>query len=44
VVAPIWYSAYPTLGVREVLVAAELRELFARELEPVSAARVLELV
>jgi hypothetical protein len=44
VVAPIWYSAYPTLGVREVSVAAELRELFARELEPVSAARVLELV
>jgi hypothetical protein len=44
VVAPIWYSAYPTLAVRDVLVAAELRELFARELEPASAARVLELV
>ena len=43
VVAPIWYSAYPTLGVRDVLAAAELRELFARELEPASAARLLEL-
>lgn len=43
VVAPIWYSAYPTLGVREVLAGAELRELFARELEPASAARLLEL-
>jgi len=43
VVAPIWYSAYPTLGVREVSAAAELRELFARKLEPASAARLLEL-
>lgn len=43
VVAPVWYSAYPTLGVRDVLVGAELRELFARELEPASASRLLEL-
>jgi hypothetical protein len=39
----IWYSAYPELSVREVLVNAELREILAGDLGPASVQRFCEL-
>lgn len=41
---PLWYSAYPELGVGEVLENAELRELLAGELDEAGARRVLEVL
>jgi len=41
---PIWYSAYPSLSVGEVLANAEIREILARELTEASAARLCRLV
>jgi len=42
--AALWYSAYPELSAREVLANAELRELFAREVDAKGARRVLEVL
>lgn len=40
----IWYSAYPSLSVGEVLANAEIREILAGELDEASAARLCRLV
>ncbi len=40
----IWYSAYPSLSVGEVLGNAEIREILAQELDEASAARLCRLV
>ena len=44
VVTQVWYSAYPSLSVGEVLANAEIRELLAREPDEMSAARLCRLV
>ena len=40
----IWYSAYPSLSVAEVIGNAEIREILAQELTESSAARLCRLV
>ncbi|HEY6079108.1 MAG TPA: hypothetical protein VIW29_09910, partial [Polyangiaceae bacterium] len=40
----VWYSAYPTLSVQDVLRNAEIRELLATTLTPRSAERLLGLL
>jgi hypothetical protein len=40
----IWYSAYPSLSVGEVLANAEIREILAGELDSASAERLCRLV
>lgn len=40
----VWYSAYPSLSVAEVLKNARIRELLGRELSPPTAEKLLELL
>ena len=40
----VWYSAYPTLSVQDVLRNAEIREILATTLTPRSAERLLGLL
>jgi hypothetical protein len=40
----VWYSAYPTLSVQDVLKNAEIRELLATELSLERAERLLGLL
>jgi hypothetical protein len=40
----VWYSAYPTLSVQDVLRNAEIRELLGSELNPSAAERLLGLL
>jgi hypothetical protein len=40
----IWYSAYPSLSVSEVLANAEIREILARDFDDASIRRFCELV
>jgi len=42
--APLWYSAYPELGGREVQQNAEIQRLWRSELDPGSAERLLALI